>query len=108
VSDRRPSRRSVLLAIAAGVVALFAAGVGFQALARNTDAVDFRGGHYVDPVPLTRAQAEQDYGTFARIGGRVDGLRVLAPTRPPLTNPPRLLFVLDANGRTGVLYGLSK
>lgn len=104
----RPSAKRVLLAVAVAAVLLFAAGVAVQMATRNTDAVDFRGGRYVDPVPLTRAQVEHDYGRFRRAPGRIDGRNVLVPTRAPTTDPPRLLFVVDRNGRTGVLYGLSK
>lgn len=107
-ADRRPSAKRVLLAVGIGCILLFAAGVAVQMATRNADAVDFRGGHYVDPVTLTRAQIEHDYGRFRRTPGRIDGRRILLPTRAPVTDPPRLLFVIDRNGRTGVLYGLSK
>jgi hypothetical protein len=107
-ADRRPSPKAVLLAVAIGCIVLFAAGAVVQRATRNTDAVSFRGGRYVDPVALTRAQVEHDYGRFRRTPGRIDGRHVLVPTRNPVADPPRLLFVIDANGRTGVLYGLSK
>ncbi len=105
---RRPSAKHVLIAVAIGFVLLFAAGVAFQAATTGSDAITYRGGRYVDPVPLTRAQIEHDYGTFKRAGGRVDGRPVYVPLTASEDGHPSLIFLLERDGRNAVLYGLRK
>ncbi|MDQ5822084.1 MAG: hypothetical protein M3540_11650 [Actinomycetota bacterium] len=107
--DRRRSKKQVLLAVAVGFVVLFGTGVAFEAASRDTNAVTFHGGDYVDPVPLTRAQIEYQYGAFVPAGSaRIDGRRVFVPTKQRDAVRPDVLFVLEPNGRNAVLYGLSK
>ena len=105
---RRPSAKQVLIAVAIGFVLLFGAGVAFQAATTGTDAVTFRGGRYVDPVPLTRAQIEHDYGAFKSAGARIDGRPVYVPVKASQGRQPGVIFVLEHDGRNAVLYGLRK
>ena len=105
---RRPSAKHVLIAVAVGFVLLFAAGIAFQAATTGVDAVTFRGGKYVDPVPLTRAQIQHDYGAFKRAGGRIDGRPVYVPVRTRQDHKPSVIFLLERDGRNAVLYGLRK
>ncbi len=105
---RRLSAKHVLIAVAITFVLLFAAGVAFQAATTGTDTVTFRGGKYVDPVPLTRAQIQHDYGAFKRAGGRIDGRRVYVPVKTRQDRKPGVIFVLERDGRNAVLYGLRK
>ncbi len=105
---RRPSAKQVLIAVAIGFVLLFGAGIAFQAATTGADAVTFRGGRYVDPVPLTRAQIQHDYGTFKRAGGRIDGRPVYVPAKTRQGQQPGVIFVLERDGRNAVLYGLHK
>jgi hypothetical protein len=98
----------VLLAIAVGVIVLFGAGVAYQAASGDVEAVTFHGGRYVDPVLLTRAQVENDYGAFQPAGtARIDGRRVLVPVKQATRVRPDIIF-LRKDVRTGVLYGLRK
>jgi hypothetical protein len=98
----------VLLAIAVGVVVLFGAGVAYQAASRNTDAVTFHGGRYVEPILLTRAQVEHDYGAFQPAGNaRIEGRLVFVPVKQATRVRPDIIF-LRKDVRTGVLYGLRK
>ncbi len=105
---RRPSAKQVLIAVAIGFVLLFGAGVAFQAASTGADAVSFRGGRYVDPVPLTRAQIEHDYGVFKRAGAQIDGRPVYVPIKTGQDRRPAVIFVLEHDGRNAVLYGLRK
>lgn len=108
MSDRRPTRKHVLLAVAIGVVVLFGAGVAYQAASRNTDAVTFHGGRYVEPILLTRAQVENDYGAFQPAGNAyIEGRRVFVPVKQANRVRPDIIF-LRKDVRTGVLYGLRK
>ena len=98
----------MLLAVAVGVVLLFGAGVAYQAASRDVEAVTFHGGRYVDPVLLTRAQVENDYGAFQSAGSaRIDGRLVLVPVKQASRVRPDIIF-LRKDARTGVLYGLRK
>jgi hypothetical protein len=98
----------VLLAVAVGCVVLFGAGVAYQAASGNTDAVTFHGGRYVDPVLLTRAQVEHDYGALQPAGSaKIDGRRVFVPVKQASRVRPDVIF-LRKDARTGVLYGLRK
>jgi hypothetical protein len=98
----------VLLAVAVGFVVLFGAGVAYQAASRNADAVIFHGGHYVEPILLTRAQVEHDYGAFQPAGAaRIAGRRVFVPANQATRVRPDIIF-LRKDARTGVLYGLRK
>ena len=105
---RRPRAKHVLIAVAIGFVVLFGAGVAFEAATSGADAVTFRGGKYVDPVPLTRAQIQHDYGPFKREGGQIDGRPVYVPVETKQGRKPRVIFVLERDGRNAVLYGLRK
>jgi hypothetical protein len=108
VPDRRPSRKHVLLSVAVGFVVLFGAGVAYQAASRDTDAVTFHGGRYVEPILLTRAQVEHDYGAFQPAGNaRIGGRRVFVPVKQATRVRPDIIF-LRKDVRTGVLYGLRK
>ncbi len=107
-TPRRPSAKHVLIAVAIGFVLLFGAGIAFQAATTGADAVTFRGGRYVDPVPLTRAQIQHDYGAFKRAGGRIDGRPVYVPAKTRQGQQPGVIFVLERDGRNAVLYGLRK
>lgn len=92
-----------------GFVVLFGAGVAFEAASRDTNAVTFHGGRYVDPVPLTRAQIVHDYGPFVRAGSaRIDDRRVFVPRKQRAAVRPDVIFLLEQDGRNAVLYGLSK
>jgi hypothetical protein len=98
----------VLLAVAVGSVVLFGAGVAYQAASRKTDVVTFHGGRYVDPVLLTRAQVEHDYGAFQPAGSaQIGGRRVFVPVKQAKRVRPDVIFVRK-DARTGVLYGLRK
>ncbi len=98
----------MLLAIAVGFVVLFGAGVAYKAASADVEAVTFHGGRYVDPVLLTRAQVEYDYGAFQPAGSaRIDGRRVLVPVKQAGRVRPDIIF-LRKDARTGVLYGLRK
>ena len=98
----------MLLAVAVGFVVLFGAGVAYQAASRNADAVTFHGGRYVEPVLLTRAQVEHDYGAFQPAGAsRIEGRRVFVPVKQANRVRPDIIF-LRKDARTGVLYGLRK
>ncbi len=98
----------MLLAVGVGCVVLFGAGVAYQAASRSTDAVIFHGGRYVDPVLLTRAQVEHDYGAFQPAGNaKIDGRRVFVPVKQANRVRPDIIF-LRKDARTGVLYGLRK
>ena len=98
----------MLLAVAVGSVLLFGSGVAYQAATRNTDAVMFHGGRYVEPILLTRAQVEHDYGAFQPAGGaRIEGRQVFVPVKQASRARPDIIF-LRKDVRTGVLYGLSK
>ena len=98
----------MLLSVAVGFVLLFGAGVAYQAATRNSGAVTFHGGHYVEPILLTRAQVEHDYGAFQPAGGaRIEGRRVFVPVKQATRARPDIIF-LRKDVRTGVLYGLSK
>ena len=98
----------MLLAVAVGCVVLFGAGVAYQAASGKTDSVTFHGGRYVDPVLLTRAQVEHDYGAFKPAGrAEIDGRRVFVPAKQANRVRPDIIF-LRKDARTGVLYGLRK
>ena len=98
----------MLLAVAVGSVLLFGSGVAYQAATRNTDAVTFHGGRYVEPILLTRAQVEHDYGAFQPAGGaRIEGRQVFVPVKQASRVRPDIIF-LRKDVRTGVLYGLRK
>lgn len=98
----------MLLAVAVLFVLLFGAGIAYQAASRNTDAVTFHGGRYVEPILLTRAQVENDYGAFQPAGSaRIGGRRVLIPVKQATRVRPDVIF-LRKDARTGVLYGLRK
>jgi hypothetical protein len=100
-----PTRRQVLAIVAVAAIALFAAGIAFQALTNGSEDVSFRGRRYGDPVPLARAQVESDYGPLIRAEGRVADRPVYVPTRGA-TSHPRVIFLLDRDTRNGTLYGL--
>ena len=98
----------MLLAVAVGSLVLFGGGVAYQAATRNTDAVTFHGGRYVEPILLTRAQVEYDYGAFQPAGdARIQGRQVLVPVKQANRVRPDIIF-LRKDVRTGVLYGLRK
>ena len=98
----------MLLAVAVGFVLLFGAGVAYQAATRNSGAVTFHGGRYVEPILLTRAQVEHDYGAFQPAGDtRIEGRRVFVPVKQATRLRPDIIF-LRKDARTGVLYGLRK